>query len=69
MNKKQDCDFDVSYKGEVWHIFECWLDRDREPQYYIGETKRKGVRFERTIAASEIKHPYLKQQSEKGDND
>ena len=60
-NRKEECAFDVKFKGENWNINACWLNTATDNVcWYEGTTQRDGVNFYRTFSPSEINMPQIK---------
>jgi len=53
-NRKERCDFDVSFRGEEWHIEMMWIQANGGVAWYDGGIFRKGTKFMRTFSPSEI---------------
>ncbi len=60
-NRKERCDFDVSFKDEIWHIEMTWIQPNGEPAWYDGAVFRNGVKFMRIFSPNEIEVPQISQ--------
>lgn len=58
-NKKEQCDFSVTYNGEQWDIEEVWIQANGEVAWYAGSMYRNGVKFMRIFLPSEIDVPLV----------
>jgi len=64
-NKKEECDFDVIYKNEKYHIFEMWIQPNGYPAFYEGTTDRNGVSCIHTFTPDEIPVPEITEEKPK----
>ena len=62
-NRKEKCDFTVSYGGETWYINAAWVQSNGKPVWYDGTLFRDGVNIFRTFSPSQIIVPEIERKS------
>ena len=61
-NRKEKCNFDVSFKNEIWNIIACWINASTDNVcWYEGKTQRNRTIFYRTFSPDEIELPEIKE--------
>lgn len=66
-NRKERCDFTVTFSGEQWEIDMAWISIDGTVAWYDGRTYRDGVSFHRIFTPDEIVVPPVEQDIPKGE--
>lgn len=56
-NRKEQCDFDIDYNGERWHIEMVWKQSNGKIAWYDGITYRDGVAFYRIFGPKQLNIP------------
>jgi len=59
-NRKENCDFDVRYKEESWHIENVWIQENGEVAWFEAKTYRDGVCFNQIFSSWEVEIPAIK---------